>query len=332
MMNLDSGNLTVYLSSAENITAFIGESAKIEVAQAINYIESGKAELRPLVLETKEYKQEAVSSASAALTSAVNAQNSANSAAESAVIAQTAMSGKQDTISDLSTIRSGAALGVTALQPNDNISKLQNDVGYITGITSADVTTALGYTPYDASNPNGYTSNVGTVTSVNNVNPVNGNVTISIPSDTGDLTNGAGFITSTELTPYALNADLATVATSGSYSDLSGTPTIPTVNNPTITITQGGTTKGSFTLNQTTGDTIELDAGGGGGGSYTAGDGIIIQNDVISVDDEPIDEADTETVEEVTITYLLSQITGYDATKTQTLKHINGILTWVTEV
>ena len=122
MMNLDSGNLTVYLSSAENITAFIGESAKIEVAQAINYIESGKAELRPLVLETKEYKQEAVSSASAALTSAVNAQNSANSAAESAVIAQTAMSGKQDTISDLSTIRSGAALGVTALQPNDNIS------------------------------------------------------------------------------------------------------------------------------------------------------------------------------------------------------------------
>ena len=56
MMNLDSGNLTVYLSSAENITAFIGESAKIEVAQAINYIESGKAELRPLVLETKDSK------------------------------------------------------------------------------------------------------------------------------------------------------------------------------------------------------------------------------------------------------------------------------------
>ena len=39
---------------------------------------------------------------------------------------------------------------------------------------------------------------------------------------------------------------------------------IPTVNNPTITITQGGVTKGSFTLNQATGDTIALDAGGGG--------------------------------------------------------------------
>ena len=54
--------------------------------------------------------------------------------------------------------------------------------GYITGISSGDVTTALGYTPYDASNPNGYTSNVGTVTSVNNVQPVNGDVTLSIPS------------------------------------------------------------------------------------------------------------------------------------------------------
>lgn len=36
------------------------------------------------------------------------------------------------------------------------------------------------------------------------------------------------------------------------------------VNNPTITITQGGETKGSFTLNQNTNQTIDLDAGGGG--------------------------------------------------------------------
>lgn len=37
-----------------------------------------------------------------------------------------------------------------------------------------------------------------------------------------------------------------------------------TPNNPTITITQGGVTKGSFTLNQATGDTIDLDSGTGG--------------------------------------------------------------------
>ncbi len=40
---------------------------------------------------------------------------------------------------------------------------------------------------YDASNPNGYTSNVGTVTSVNNVSPVSGNVTLSIPSTASDV-------------------------------------------------------------------------------------------------------------------------------------------------
>ena len=37
---------------------------------------------------------------------------------------------------------------------------------YLTGITSSQVTTALGYTPYNATNPNGYTTNTGTVTKV----------------------------------------------------------------------------------------------------------------------------------------------------------------------
>lgn len=41
-------------------------------------------------------------------------------------------SGKQATISDLATIRSGASAGSTALQPNDNITLLNNNAGYIT--------------------------------------------------------------------------------------------------------------------------------------------------------------------------------------------------------
>ncbi len=43
--------------------------------------------------------------------------------------------------------------------PTDN-SELTNGAGYITGITGAMVTTALGYTPYNATNPNGYQANV----------------------------------------------------------------------------------------------------------------------------------------------------------------------------
>jgi len=58
---------------------------------------------------------------------------------------------------------------------------------------------------------------------------------------------------------------LATVATTGAYSDLTGQPTIPTVNNATLTITQGGTTKGTFTANASSNVTIDLDSGGSWG-------------------------------------------------------------------
>lgn len=53
---------------------------------------------------------------------------------------------------------------------------------------------------------------------------------------------------------------LATVATSGSYNDLSDKPAIPTVNNATLTLTQGGVSKGTFTANASSNVTIALDA------------------------------------------------------------------------
>ena len=64
------------------------------------------------------------------------------------------------TSGDVSVIR-------TALQPNDDITKLNNNAGYISGITSTDVTNALGYTPYNSTNPAGYISEV-TSTDVTN--------------------------------------------------------------------------------------------------------------------------------------------------------------------
>lgn len=90
---------------------------------------------------------------------------------------------------DVQTFTANASSNVTAniTVPTDT-NDLTNGAGFITGITSADVTTALGYTPYNSSNPNGYTSNVGTVVSVNNTPPDgNGNVTISIPTSISDL-------------------------------------------------------------------------------------------------------------------------------------------------
>ena len=58
--------------------------------------------------------------------------------------------------------------------------------------------------------------------------------------------------------------DFATVATSGDYEDLENRPNIPTVNNATLTIKQGGTTKGTFTANAGTDVEINLESGGSG--------------------------------------------------------------------
>lgn len=131
----------------------------------------------------------------------------------------------------------------------------------------------------------GFTKNTGTVTSVNNVSPVNGNVTLSIPTvptNVSSFTNDAGYITSSALNPYVLSADLATVATSGSYNDLSNKPTIPaaqvnsdwnatsgvarilnkptipTVNNATLTIQKNGSNVATFTANASSNVTANI--------------------------------------------------------------------------
>lgn len=51
---------------------------------------------------------------------------------------------------------------------------------------------------------------------------------------------------------------LATVATSGSYTDLTNQPTIPTVNNATLTIQKNGTAVDTFTANASANKTINI--------------------------------------------------------------------------
>ena len=65
---------------------------------------------------------------------------------------------------------------------------------------------------------------------------------------------------------------LATVATSGSYNDLSNKPSIPAAaNNGVLTITQNGTSKGTFSANQSGNNTIALTDT-----TYSAGVGLAI--------------------------------------------------------
>lgn len=108
----------------------------------------------------------------------------------------------------------------------------------------------------------------------------------AIPTSTSQLTNDSGFITTTSLSS---KQDLITAEAKLDYSLLSGTPTIPTVNNATLTITQGGVTKGTWSANSSSGVTIALDAGGGGGGgSYD--DQINYLSSVISGQNERIEQ------------------------------------------
>ena len=114
----------------------------------------------------------------------------------------------------------------------------------------------------------------------------------TIPTKVSDLTNDSGFLTThnpvdSSLSSTSTNAvqnnviytelnnkadsshthtvsdvsdfpTLATVATSGSYNDLSNKPTIPTVNNATLTIQKNGTAVQTFTANASSNVTANI--------------------------------------------------------------------------
>ena len=72
------------------------------------------------------------------------------------------------------------------------LSELTNDVGYITSISNTDVTNALGYVPYNSSNPNGY------ITGINS-----SDVTTALGYTPYSSANPAGYITNSALSGYA---------------------------------------------------------------------------------------------------------------------------------
>jgi hypothetical protein len=78
------------------------------------------------------------------------------------------------------------------------------------------------------------------------------------PGVTGTLPITRGGTGATDATTARSNLGLATVASSGSYSDLNDTPTIPTVNNGTLTIKQNNTQVATFSANQSSNTTVSL--------------------------------------------------------------------------
>lgn len=102
---------------------------------------------------------------------------------------------KQEKIDDLATIRSGAALGATALQEHQDIS------GKVDKVSGKGLST------------NDYTTN-----EKNKLSGIESGAEVNVQSD-WNATSGDAFIKN--------KPTLATVATSGSYNDLTNKPTIP---------------------------------------------------------------------------------------------------------
>lgn len=88
-------------------------------------------------------------------------------------------------------------------------------------------------------------------------------------------------------------SDLKAVAFTGAYADLSGTPTIPTVNNGTLTIKRNNTSVGTFTANQSGASNINIECATPSDveGSKTATGSIVTVTDAADIYAEEVDVA-----------------------------------------
>lgn len=218
----------------------------------------------------------------------------------------TAIAGKQDalTTAQMSAVNSGVTTSTVAQVATNTtaIAGKQDTLTAGTNITITGTTISATDTTYTGSNGITLTGTNFTNSGVRSIaqGATNGTISVNTNGTSAEVAvKGLGSAAYTASTAYATSAqggkadtavqpaDLATVATSGSYNDLTNKPTIPaaqvnsdwnassgvaqilnkptipTVNDSTITIKQGTATKGTFTLNQATGATITLDEGGG---------------------------------------------------------------------
>ena len=102
----------------------------------------------------------------------------------------------------------GAVASNTAITGATKCKITYDSKGLVTAgadLGSGDITTALGYTPYNSTNPSGYQANVIETIKVNGTaqTVTSKAVDITVPTNNNQLTNGAGYITSSALSGYA---------------------------------------------------------------------------------------------------------------------------------
>jgi len=162
---------------------------------------------------------------------------------------------------------SAAASGYRTKTQNDGLYySISNPAGYISGISWAGVTGKPSFATVATTGQ--YGDLIGQPVLFSGAyNDLTGKPTI--PTNTNQLTNGAGYLTTVPAQTWASitgKPSFAAVATSGAYADLTGTPTIPDVSGKlNISDTTGKWKPASYTAP-----------------TYTAGSGIAITGGVIS--------------------------------------------------
>lgn len=271
----------------------------------------------------------------------------------------TALEGKQDVISDLSAIRSGAALGATAIQaesdptvpawakeaqkPSYSYSEIAGTPTLSTVATSGsyndlsnkpDIPAAQIQSDWNQSNTSAkdYIKNKPTIPSV--------------PTNVSAFTNDAGYLTEhQDISGKANSEDLATVAFSGDYEDLTNTPTIPDVPEWAM-----ASTKPSYDVSEINGAQEELVSGtniktinnesilgsgnitiqGGGGGDVNVIESITFNGSAVPVDSSK-NAAITYSAPVTSVNGNTGAVTISVPTKVSDLTNDSGFITSYTE-
>lgn len=176
-----------------------------------------------------------------------------------------AINTKQNIIPDLNDIRSWATAGSTALQRLDNITELTNNAGYQTAWdVTAIVNNAISTLAPDWVWTGVLTlqKNATTVDTFSANATQNKTINITVPTTVAELTDSNNYATKTDvawdLADYTKTSDLWAVALSNDYNDLDNKPTQQTVNNGTLTIKRNNVNVATFTANQSTNATANI--------------------------------------------------------------------------
>lgn len=223
------------------------------------------------------YADAASQSATAAATSASNASGSASDASTAATNAANSATAASGSASDASTYASNASSSATAAAGSASDASTYAGNAATSATNAANSATAAASSASDAAaaeskieNMTVSSQSVPSTQSADVVKTEVGgvyNLDFKIPRG-ADGADGEGFKVKAQ---YATYADMIAAHPTGQVGDAYqvGENPAPTINNSTITLTQGGVTKGSFTLNQASSATIDLDAGGGNGDDFT---------------------------------------------------------------